>query len=288
MGAVSVGFVKQFGTNIMHLVQQKGSRLRPSVMIESGIVGEEAFFDQLGTKTATKKTTRNSDTPITAPDHARRMVTLFDYEVATLHDKQDQLKMLADPTSRYVQAGAYALGRSMDDEIIVAASGTAKTGKTGATSTTLPSAQKVAHSSVNLTIAKLLAAKEILDAAETDPDEQRFCVLEASQVTDLLNTTEIKSADYNTVKALAAGQLDTFLGFKFIRTQRLEGAGTAGDPRMVLCYLRTGILLAIAQDIVSRIDDRADKSYAKQVYLSLGVGATRMEEEQIVQVACVE
>src|SRR3990167_2654291 len=269
MGAISVGFVKQFGANIMQLVQQKGSRLRPTVMVETGIVGEEAFFDQLGTKTATKKTTRNADTPIPAPDHARRMVTLFDYEVATLHDKQDQLKMLADPTSRYVQAGAYALWRAMDDEIIVAASGTAKTGKTGATSTKLPS------------------AKEILDAAETDPDEQRTCALEASQVTDLLNTTEIKSADYNTVKALAAGQIDTFLGFKFVRTQRLDGAGTAGDPRMVLCYLRTGIVLAISQDITTDIGVRRDKSLAKQIYLSLGVGATRMEEEQLVQIACV-
>ena len=286
MGAVSVGFVKQFGANIMHLVQQKGSRLRPTVMIESGIVGEEAFFDQLGTKTATKKTTRNSDTPITAPDHARRMVTLFDYEVATLHDKQDQLKMLADPTSRYTQAGAFALGRAMDDEVIVAASGTAKTGKTGATSTTLPSAQKVVVAATGLTIAKLLSAKEILDAAETDPEEQRFCVLAAGQVTDLLNTTEIKSADYNTVKALAAGQIDTFLGFKFVRSQRLETDGSS--DRLVLCYLRTGIVLAIAQDIMTDIGVRRDKSLAKQVYLSLGVGATRMEEEQVVQIACDE
>ena len=287
MGAVSVGFVKQFGANVMHLVQQKGSRLRPTVLVnpDGPIVGEEAFFDQLGTQTAQKKTTRNSDTPIGTPDHARRMVTLFDFELAVLHDKQDQLKMLADPTSRYVQSQAFALGRAMDTEIIVAASGTAKTGKTGATSTTLPSAQKGVSASAGLTIAKLLSAKEILDAAETDPDEKRYCIVSAKQVTNLINTTEIKSADYNTVKALAAGQLNTFLGFEFVRSQRLE---TASSERLVLCYLRTGLVLAVAQEITTRMTERADKSYAMQVYASLGIGATRMEEEQIVQVACTE
>jgi hypothetical protein len=286
MANVTTAFVKQFAANIMHLVQQKGSRLRPTIMIEPGVVGEEASFDQLGTTKAQKKTTRNADTPLSQPDHARRWVTLFDYEVAKLHDKQDQLKMLSDPTSRYVQSGAWALGRAMDDEIIAAATGTARTGKTGSDNITLPSAQKVAHSSTGMTIAKILAAKEILDTNEADEDEPRFMIVTAGQVTDLLNTTEVKSADYNTVKALAAGQIDTFCGFKFVRTQRL---GTDSDSnRQVLAYNKSGILLAIAQDIVSDIGPRRDKSMATQVYLSLGVGSVRMEEERVVEIACTE
>lgn len=286
MADVSTAFVKQFRSNILHLVQQKGSRLRPSVLVESGIVGEEFDTDQLGTLTAKKKTTRNADTPITQPNFARRWATMFDYEVATLHDKQDQLKMLADPTSKYVQSGAFALGRAMDDEIIVAASGTARTDKTGATNTTLPSAQKVVAASAGLTIAKLLSAKEILDAAEASEDEPRFCILAAGQITDLLNTTEVKSIDYNTVKALAMGQIDSFLGFKFIRSQRLET--DSASARLVLCYVQSGIALGIAQEMKTRISERADKSYATQVYLSLGIGSVRLEEEKVVQVACTE
>lgn len=286
MAAVSTAFVKQFGQNIMHLVQQKGSRLRPTVLIKTGVVGEETYMDQLGSGTATKKTTRNADTPISAPNHARRRITLFDYEIARLHDKQDQLKMLVDPTSAYVQNGAYALGRAMDDEIIVAASGTAYTGKAGGTSTTLPSAQKVAVGTTGLTLAKLLSAKEILDASDVDPDEERYCVVQAKQVTNLLNTTEVKNADYNSVKALVQGQIDTFLGFKFIRTERLET--DASSSRLVLCYAKSGIGLAIAQDIQVDIGVRRDKSLAKQVYLSLGIGASRLEEEKVVQVACSE
>lgn len=286
MADITTAFVKQFGANIMHLVQQKGSRLRPSVLVESGVIGEEIYVDQIGSQTAQKKTTRNADTPITAPDHQRRRITLFDYEVAKLHDKQDQLKMLADPTSKYVQGGAWALGRSMDDEIIAAASGTSYSGKAGGTSTTLDSGQKVAVGTTGLTLAKLLSAKEILDGNETDPDEERFCVVEAKQVTNLLNTTEVKSADYNSVKALVEGQIDTFLGFKFIRSQRLATDGS--DSRLVLCYQRSGIELAIAQDITVDIGPRRDKSMSKQVYLSLGIGAARLEEDKVVEIACSE
>ena len=286
MAPITTAFVKQYGANIMHLVQQKGSRLRNTVMVETGVVGEETFMDQLGTQLAQKKTTRNADTPITAANHQRRMIVLFDWEVAKLHDKQDQLKMLADPTSRYVQGGGFALGRAQDQSIIDAATGTALTDKTGSTSTSLPSSQKVAVSGSGLTLAKLLAAQEILNANETDPDEDRFCVHTAGQLTDLLNTVEVKSSDYNSVKALVEGKVDQFLGFFFKRTQLLN-TDSNGD-RQVLCYQRSGIGLAVAQDITVDIGPRRDKSMAKQVYLSLGIGASRIEEEKVVEIACEE
>jgi len=286
LGNIDVAKVKQFGTNIMHLVQQKGSRLRNTVFNKSNVIGEETSEEQLGSQTAKKKTTRNSDTPITAAEFNRRWCTLFDYEVAKLHDKQDQLKMIVDPTSSYVQGGAWALTRAMDDEIIAAASGTARTGKAGAGSETLPAAQKVVVGTSGLTLAKLLAAKEILDANETDPDEERTCVVTSKQVTNLLNTTEIKSADYNSVKALSAGQINTFLGFNFVRTEKLLKDGSSN--RLVICYQKSGIMLAIAQDLTVDVGPRRDKSMAKQVYLSLGIGSVRMEEEKIVEVACSE
>lgn len=285
MADISTAAVKQFSDTLFHLVQQKGSRLRSTVLVKTGVVGEETSMDQIGSGTATKKTTRNSDTPISQPNFQRRWITMYDYEIARLTDKQDLLKMLQNPTSEFMQTCQWALGRSMDDEIIDAASGTARTDKTGATNTSLPSAQKVAHSSTGLTIAKLLAAKEILDAADADEDEERTCALTAGQVTDLLNTTEIKSADYNTVKALAAGQIDTFLGFKFKRSQRLD---TDGTNRLVLCYQKSGIGLAIAQDITTDVGVRRDKSLATQVYACLGIGATRLEEEKVVEIACTE
>jgi len=286
MGNITTAFVKQFKDNVMMLVQQQGSRLRPTVTLKPGIVGEEAYQDQLGADEAARRTTRNADTPITNPDHKRRRISMYDYEVAKLLDKADKLKMLIDPTSDYVRNGAWALGRAMDDEIIDAVSGTAYAGKAGGTSTVLPSAQKVAVGGAGLTLAKLLSAREILNASDVDPDEDQFCIVTAGQLTDLLNTTEVKSTDYNSVHALVSGKIDTFLGFKFFRTQRLDT--DASDSRLVLCYARSGIVLGIAQDIQARVSERADKSYSTQTYLSLGIGATRLEEEKVCEIACSE
>lgn len=283
---IDTALVRQYHANVEHLVQQRGSLLRDCVRLETGVVGEQAFYDQIGASNAKKRTTRHGDTPLMNTPHARRRVSLYDYEWADLIDKQDKLKTLQNPESSYAVSAAMALGRSMDDEIITAINATAYTGKTGSTAVALPSAQKVLVASSGLTLAKLLSAKEILDGADVDPDEPRFIAVSPKQVTNLLNTTEIKSADYNTVKALAMGQVDTFLGFKFKVTNRLNV--DSSSDRLVLCWVQSGVLLALAQDMETDIGPRRDKSNAIQVYASLGIGATRMEEAKVVQIACSE
>jgi len=286
MGAIDTAFVKQFGENVEFLVQQKGSRLREAVRVETGIVGEEAFYDQLADTAAVKKVSRNADTPLVKSDHRRRRLSLFDFEWADLVDKADKLKILIDPENSYAVNAAWALGRATDDEIITAFNGTAYTGKTGSTAVALPASQQIVVGAVGLTIAKLREAKEILDLADVDPEEPRFIVVTPKQMTDLLETTEVTSSDFNTVRALVQGQLDTFLGFRFIISNRLPLDGS-GD-RLVFAWAMNGILLGVASEMITRIDERQDKSYSNQVFLSMGCGATRMQEEKIVEIACDE
>jgi hypothetical protein len=173
---ITTAFVNQFSSNIQMLSQQMGSLLRTAVDNES-VTGEKAFFDQVGSAAAVLRTTRHADTPLIDTPHSRRMVTMADYEYADLIDDQDKVRLLADPTSTYSRAAAAAMGRAMDDVIISAALGTAKTGKDGSTSTTLPSAQKIVHGSAGLTIAKLVSAKQILDEGNVDPSIPRYIVV---------------------------------------------------------------------------------------------------------------
>ena len=133
--------------------------------------------------------------------HSRRMLTMDHWEYADLIDDADKVAMLIDPTSSYANAAAYAVGRAMDDAILDAMDGNASTGKAGATSTALPSGQKVAVGSpvAGLTIAKLVEAKKILDQNSVDPSIKRYIVVHPEQVEDLLNSTTVTSADFNTV-----------------------------------------------------------------------------------------
>lgn len=281
---ITTAFVQQFSSNVQLLSQQRGSRLRGIVSQET-VNGEKAFFDQIGQTAAIERTSRHGDTPLVETPHSRRMVTMKTFEWADLIDDADKVRLLIDPTSTYAQAAAAAMGRAMDDQIIAAATGTAKTGKTGATSTALPAAQKIAAGSADMNLDKLLEAKEILDLADVDPDLPRHIVLSPAQITSLLNTTEVKNADFNTVKALAQGQIDSFLGFQFHMTNRLT---KSGNERTCFAFAGDGIKLAVGKDVMSKIDERADKSYSTQVYYCATFGATRMEEEKVVQILCDE
>ena len=277
---ITTAFVQQYSNNVQMLSQQKGSLLRGSVDSES-IVGKNAFFEQVGSAVAQKRVSRHSDTP-----HSRRRVSMVDYEYADLIDNQDKIRTLIDPTSSYALAAAYAIGRAMDDEIISAVSGTAFTGETGSVSTALPSSQKITESGTDgLTIAKLRSAKEKFDSASVDPSIPRFIVVGPKQISDLLGTTQVTSSDFNTIKALANGEISTFLGFNFITSNRLS---IGSNKRLCLAYAQDGVKLALGQDLMTRIDERADKGYSQQVYVCASMGATRMEEDKVVTIEAHE
>jgi hypothetical protein len=282
---ITTAFVNQFSSNIQMLSQQMGSLLRNAVDVET-VNGEKAFFDQVGSAAAVLRTTRHADTPLIDTPHSRRMVTMSDYEYADLIDDQDKVRLLVDPTSTYARAAAAAMGRAMDDVIISAALGTSLTGKDGTTSTPFDSNNSIAVGAAGLTLAKLLQAKEILDSNDVDPSIPRYIAVSPKQITNLLDDPEVTSADYNTVRALVKGELDTYVGFKFVTTNRLPLDGS--DDRRVFAWAMDGIKLAIGKEPTARIDERADKSYATQVYYCMSVGATRMEEAKVVEIICDE
>ena len=282
---ITTAFVEQYKSNVFHLAQQKGSKLRDAVRTES-IVGKSHFFERIGSTAAVKRTSRHADTPRVDTPHSRRKVTMDDYDWADLIDDSDKVRLLISPQSEYAKAGAYAMGRTMDDVIIAAATGNAFGGVSGGSTIALPAGQKIAHGSTGLTIAKLISAKEKLDAANVDPDEARVLVCSAKQISDLLGTTQITSADFNSVKALVQGYIDTFMGFKFIRSERL-GTDSNGN-RQVLAFTNTSMGLALGKDIQTKISERADKNYSTQVYLCMTIGATRVEDEKVIEIACTE
>ena len=287
---ISTAFVQQYSTNVGLLLQQRGSKLRDCVTVGSYTGKAAKAVEQIGSVTAQARTSRHSDTPLISTPHDARWVFPTDYEWADLIDDQDKLRMLIDPTSPYAINGAYALGRAMDQLIISAALGTAKTGENGTTNTSFATATQqvtVGGSPTGLTVAKLRSAKKILLGNEVDVEmDPLYIAVTAKQLDDLLGTTEVTSSDYNTVKALVQGQVDTFMGFKFIHTELLGVNGSS--HRRVVAWAKSGIHLGMWNDINSKIDQRADKSYSTQVYVKGTFGATRTEEKKVVEILCAE
>ncbi|MBF0284885.1 MAG: hypothetical protein HQL51_10555 [Magnetococcales bacterium] len=287
MSNESTQWQKNFYVGGVHLLaQQKGSRLINTVRNDGKVVGERVFFDRLGAIEAQEKNVRFGDTPLAPDNHSRRCGILREFNWAKLTDHAETLKSGMDPTKMYQAAASHAMGRRMDSLIIDAANGTAYTGKNGTTAVQLPASQKIAVGAAGLTIAKLIEAREKLDMAEIDPDAERFCVVTAKQISNLLNTTEVKSEDYNEVKGLVQGKVETFMGFKFIRTERLTS--DASGNRLILCYAKPALGLLIGRGPVHEQSVRGDKSNAVQIYVEMTMGAARIEDEGLVQIACSE
>tara|TARA_R100001594_G_C4052417_1_gene265263 strand:+ start:5380 stop:6315 length:936 start_codon:yes stop_codon:yes gene_type:complete len=307
---ITTAFVKQFSANVFHLSQQKGSKFSGLVRNEQQ-VGKSAFYDRIGAATAVKRTSRHADTPQIDSAHSRRRVTLVDYEWADLIDDTDKLRMLIDPTSDYAQAAVWALGRAKDDVIIENALGTSYGGEEGASSVVLPDAQKLGafdgSGTSNMNLQTLRKVKQKFDANDIDESIPRYIAISASQLNALLGETSVTSADFNSVKALVQGEINTFLGFNFIRSERLntlsatvaydqvtgelDGDDNATAPvgaRRCFAWAQDGLLMATAKDVQGKISERADKSYSTQVYACMSIGATRMEEEKVVEIMCTE
>jgi hypothetical protein len=209
------------------------------------------------------------------------MVTLQDYDWADLIDDLDKVKLLADPTSPYVMAGAYAMGRAMDQAIIDLAVGSRAAGETGGTATAIGSGQQIASTSTGLSMVKLVAAKKVLDKSN-DLESKRHIVVTANEVADLLAETTLTSSDYNTIKALVRGEIQTYVGFEFHQTELLA---TASNVTTCFGWIEDGLILAIGQDIKSSIDKRPDKNNAMQPYFGMSIGASRTEEKKVVEIA---
>lgn len=298
---ITTAFVQQYRAEVMHLSQQKGSKLQDKVRKESQN-GKSAFYDRLGKAEAVEKTTRHADTPQIDSEHSRRRVTLTDYVWADLIDKEDLRRLLMDPAGPYAQAAIWGMGRQKDRKIIAAANGSAWGGEDGSTEVTMPNAQKlhsVASSALSTAnVAWLRGIKKKFDANDVDESIKRYGAITSNQLNALLGQTEVTSSDFNSIRALVMGEINTFLGFEFVRTELLDtqvdalscstttgaaGSGTSciGSRRCIF-WAMDGLLLATADDVETKIEPRPDKNYATQVYVSMGIGATRMEESKVV------
>jgi len=294
---ITTAFVQQYGSNVQHLAQQMASRLRNCVEVETGLRGKAAYFDQIGKKTAQKITSRHGDSPINDTPHARRRVTPVGYEDGDMIDDFDKLQTLIDPSSDYVRSSAAAHGRAIDVEINLAALGTAYTGEDGSTTVALPASQKVAvgttkfgGAATGLSVAKLIEARHILGYGEGDNYDtggaKLYIACSQGEISALLTDSKVQSRDYNTVQALVAGEVDQFMGFKFVRVDRNILLKDGSNDYRIPAWEKGGIKLGIWADFVAEVAKRPDKKFNWYYYTKMVIGATRMQEEKVVEIAC--
>ena len=266
-------YAQAYGRNIMQLAQQKYSKLLNTVYVRPDVRGKTFFQDQIGEWAMEVKGGRNAQTPNNDPALARRMGIMVDYHDNRLLDRGDELKTISDPRSAYTIAAAQSIGRKIDDIILASMAGAAYYGETGSSSTTNGNIVLVTAASV--TMERIATIKKTLDDKDVEM-EDRYFVANTTFLNNLLNLTQATSADYNSVKALIRGEIDTWMGFKWIMSTRIPTANVG------FAYQKYGVCLGMASQPFVKTDQRPDLSYSWQVYYEVNMGAVRLEENKVV------
>ena len=313
---ITTAFVKQYGATLDLLTQTMGGKFK-GTHLEESIEGEEKYYDQLGSVIAEEVTSRYADSPENDITHARRRVTATAYDVGLMLDKFDKVQMLINPESEYVQQQVTALMRKYDIEFLKGLFGSAATGKTGTgTPAVLAADNKIPHGGTGLTIAKIAEAREIMETNGvdlSDPLNKPYLAVSPKALQDLLTDTTAASIDYNNVKSLVNGEMNTFFGFEIIKSNQLPfvddtvaaneaanlswgattdlpeaaAAGTA-NIRGCVAYTRSAVRQVTNPQIQTEISKRDDKRFNYYAYSCMRTGAVRMEEKKVVQLGIKE
>lgn len=283
---VTEAFVQQFDDNFRHVAQQSVSRFEKAVLIEPNIKGMSKSINRLGQRTAQRRTVRHSDTPLNDQPHSTRYVDLFDWEDGDMVDDQDKIRMLIDPQSDYVKAMVGSLSRAKDDVLISALGGNSRS-STG--NIALTTGQKIAVAGAGLTKAKMIATRAAFRRNEADVEagEELYYSYGATQLSDLLSDTTLTNTEINTVLSMAAGNIvgAELFGFKMIPSERLPKVGTT---RFNYAWAKSGVTLGIGENVMTRVGEDPSKGFNVRIYAKMSLGAVRIEEEKVVEIACLD
>lgn len=274
---ISNAFVTLFDSEVKQAYQAQ--RALAGLTRERTVEGSTVKFPKIGKGTATVRVPQTDVTPLNVT-YSQVTATMEDYIAAEYSDIFNQAKVNFQDRAELVQVVSGAIGRRMDQVVIdalVAASGTSTV------------SNDIGGTDTNLNVAKLRAAKKAMDAKNV-PAEGRSMVIHANSLDSLLAETEVTSSDYNSVKALVTGDVDTFLGFKFITLGDRDEGGLAIDgsnDRIVYAFHRDSMGLGIGMGQTSRVDYIPEKT-SYLVASMFSAGSVAIDAEGIVKITCRE
>lgn len=278
---LSAAAATQFDSEVLHEYQGMGS-LRTTVTVRTGVVGDTYKFRAMGRGLAVTRGAPQTDVTPMDVSHSLQTATLENWVAPEYTDIFDQAEVNFQERTELAQTIAGALLRREDQLIIDAFD--ASSAYAGTVTTAIGGAD------TDLNPAKLRRASRYLNAKGV-PMAGRHLVHGALQLEALLGNTEATSSDFNTVKALVNGEVNSFVGFAFklIEDRDAEEGGLTVAASVRDCYAYHSTSTGYA----SGIDPRTEVNYIAQKvsWLANGLlkaGAVVRNSNGLVKVQCDE
>jgi hypothetical protein len=297
MAGLEHNLVVAFGRNLHHVPQSKDFMLADTgdVDINFSEPGKSFTDELIGTSEPKLSENRYGDTPDGELDGLRRGAFFQTYNDAKwLGDLAEAAKAVVDPANPTVEAMRNGMKRARDNFILSGMFAAVRHGESLENSLAFPAGNivaanfdGVAGANTGLTLAKLHELSRLLDEGEMDGP--RFFAGGSTDKDSLLKTTEVKSADYNSVKALVNGEINSFMGFtfKWFANKRIPKNGSL---RRCAAWVK-GSWVYRARPIVggetAKVIERGDKQCRMQAYVEFQQAFMRRHDEGVLAVDCV-
>jgi len=239
--------VTEFDSMVKHAYANMGL-LKNAVTLRNNVVGDTYKFRRMGKGLANQKAS-SADVVAMNVGHEFKTATLANWNAPEFTDIFDAQDVNFDEKQELASTIAGALGRRCDQLVI------------DAMDASTPLTTAVAAGGTNLTIAKVNSAQvELRDQGV--PNTELFAVIEAGGLGGLLADEKATSSDYQAVKALVSGEINTLVGFQFIILEtRAEGGLTeAANVVDSWFFQRPSVGLAIGIDMKTEINYVPEKT----------------------------
>ena len=266
--SIDKAFVTEYSAIVHQAYQSRGSKMRNTVRLQEKVEGSKCVFQKVGKGGAGKKT-RHGNVPLMNLTHSSVSCTLSDWYAAEYVDKLDEIKDKLNERQVAADAGAWALGRKIDELLI---------DKLGGATNVVTEAES------GLTKDKILQAFGTLNAGDVPDDGHRFAVVGPHQWNELLNIQEFKSSDYagDQYAWLKGTESRTWLGITWMFH---TGLPVVDGSRSCFIYHRNALGLAEGQEIQAFVDWVPEKA-AHLVDHMLCAGACLIDPEGVVAIQC--
>lgn len=211
--SVDTAFVRQFEREVHEVFQRVGTFMLHTVRWKNNVVGKSTTFQKVGKGIATTKARHGTITPMNA-SHTAIEVTLADFYASDYVDKLDETKLNIDERNVVARAGASALGRKVDAQIIV--EGDKSSNDVGADAT--------------LSRSILLQAHEKLMANDVPQDGNLFGFLTARSWAIAMTISEFANGDFigqQSLPFIVGANPRTWMGMHWMMHNGLTGRTTA-------------------------------------------------------------
>lgn len=270
--------VQQFHDILINKLQQEKHKLEGTYQLVTGVVGDAykwPFADLVDMKQRSGGPL--SHIPNTNVDYSRVTTTFEEWDLKLASDK-----IFTQPETNINELNSFAgqhmraIKRRQDQFIIDALNASTTT-------------NVISDNSTNLPVTKLTEAVEMAVDNNWPEDSTWHIAIHASQLRSMLDQEKVTSSDYNTIKALVRGEVDSFCGFKFHKFGQLSTGGLpkTGDVRTCFAWFGDALGFVYSVNPETKVFPLNDDLFVPTVSY-MKAGANTLLQEGVIKIECDE